>query len=154
MRREGERGGRTDDRQTQEGKWEEGGRERRRERQTGLRRVRTGRDEPRRRELGREEGAGDGEHETEEQRGCRGARGVWRAEALLEPSLSPRPTPTRAEKVKACPGKHPRFLSRHSSPTPGTPGPLTLEGHRLRGEREGVVVAVQALLPDHGHDGA
>lgn len=124
------------------------GRRREREKagETGLRRVRTGRDEPRRRELGREE--------TEEQRGCRGAGGVWRAEALLEPSLSPRPTPTRAEKVKACPGKHPRFLSRHSSPTPGTPGPLTLKGHRLRGEREGVVVAVQALLPDHGHDGA
>lgn len=55
------------------------GRRREREKagETGLRRVRTGRDEPRRRELGREEGAGDGEHElrTEEQRGCRRARG-------------------------------------------------------------------------------
>lgn len=85
---------------------------------------------------------------------CCWGKGVRRAEALLEPSLSPHLTPTRAKKVKACPGEHPQFLSLHSSPPPGTPDTLTLKGHRLHGEREGVVVAVQALLPDHGHDGA
>lgn len=64
---------REDRRQTNAGRKMGRRREREKAGETGLRRVRTGRDEPRRRELGREEGAGDGEHETEEQRGCRGA---------------------------------------------------------------------------------
>lgn len=80
--------------------------------------------------------------------------GGWKAEELPEPSLCPHSTPNY-KKVK---GMLDCALGFSQLPSPPLPSlgtrPLTLEGHGLHREHKGVVVAMQALLPDHRHDGA
>lgn len=80
--------------------------------------------------------------------------GGERVESSEAPSASPSPTPSPLEQStgRACPAHSVSATVSLPFPPLGTQT-LTLEGHRLRGEQEGVVVAVQAFLPDHGHDG-
>lgn len=74
----------------------------------------------------------------------------WRAETLPEPSLSLIPHHLERRRGRA----RPRGSVSATSPPPSGALSLTLEGHGLHGEHEGVIVAVQSLLPDHCHDSA